>query len=568
MAHSYTECLRSEAAIRLRAILTFPSRARKLGGTETGAMTDLDPGLFRTRGRASAALTAVAVRALQVDDLVLLQGEKGSRAPPLKRLAERHHALARCLASGMSPGDAAVTCGYDQSRVSILQADPAFRELLTFYRDDVNRSYRDMHERLAGLSLDATALLQEQLEADLSAEPDERKLSTVNVKPRSYAQVMKKHWYKTPYKGVVGCPQVPASYWLVRENGFISVTGNTNLQNVTSSLRSMFVADPGMMFCNIDLEQADARNVGALCWNLLIDNGDWDEKSAGAFLDACESGDLHTYVTKLAFPHLPWGTAPDREIAERPAHKHYDYRYLSKKCGHGSNYLAQPATVAKHARIPLKFAKDFQKQYFEAFPCIPAWHESVFHQLDTIGFLTSPFGWRRFFFGRPREAATRREAVAAVPQNMTGHEINTGILKLWRADKVQLLVQVHDSILFQFPEHLRDEIVPWAIEEIKTELTLAHGRKFVVPTDAETGWNWGKASDDNPDGLKKWRGTDDRKRTETSFQLSLSDFSCHDKQKTSPTPSCDILKAAVHLRFSASGQRSFSSPPSSSGSVG
>ena len=177
MAHSYTECLRSEAAIRLRAILTFPSRARKLGGTETGAMTDLDPGLFRTRGRASAALTAVAVRALQVDDLVLLQGEKGSRAPPLKRLAERHHALARCLASGMSPGDAAVTCGYDQSRVSILQADPAFRELLTFYRDDVNRSYRDMHERLAGLSLDATALLQEQLEADLSAEPDERKLS-------------------------------------------------------------------------------------------------------------------------------------------------------------------------------------------------------------------------------------------------------------------------------------------------------------------------------------------------------------------------------------------------------
>lgn len=107
---------------------------------------------------------------------------------------------------------------------------------------------------------------------------------------------------------------------------------------------------------------------------------------------------------------------------------------------------------------------------------------------------------------------------------MTADEINQGILNLWRADKVQLLVQVHDSILFQFPEHLRDEIVPWAVEAIKTKLILEKDREFVVPTEASTGWNWGKLSDENPDGLKKWKGGDDRKRTETQFQLSLADF--------------------------------------------
>ena len=302
----------------------------------------------------------------------------------------------------------------------------------------------------------------------------------------------------------------------------------TNLQNVTESLRSVFIADEGMMFCNIDLEQADSRNVGALCWNLLVNNPEWSETSAGAYLDACETGDLHTYVSKLAFPDLPWGTAPDREIAERLAHKHYDYRYLSKKCGHGSNYLAQPHTVAKHARIPLQYAKDFQEQYFSAFPCIPAWHQSVFYNLENLGYLISPFGRRRFFFGRPKEGATQRDAVAHVPQSMTADEINRGILNLWRADKVQLLVQVHDSILFQFPEHLRDEIVPWAIEAIKTKLVLERGREFIVPTEASTGWNWGKWDkdnpDENPDGLKKWKGGDDRKRTETRFQLSLADF--------------------------------------------
>lgn len=295
----------------------------------------------------------------------------------------------------------------------------------------------------------------------------------------------------------------------------------TNLQNVTESLRSVFVADPGMMFCNIDLEQGDSRNVGALCWNLFAEQ---DEAFAGSYLNACESGDLHTYVSKLCFPHLPWGTAPDREIAEQLAHKHYDYRYLSKKSGHGRTYLATPPTIAKHARIPLQIAKDFCLAFEKAFPCIPAWQQNVFWQLENLGYLISPFGRRRFFFGRPKDSSTQRDAVAYVPQSMTADEINRGILNLWRANKVQLLVQVHDSILFQFPEHLRDEIVPWATEAIKTKLVLEKGREFVVPTEASTGWNWGKQGDENLDGLKKWKGGDDRKRTETQFQLSLADF--------------------------------------------
>lgn len=295
----------------------------------------------------------------------------------------------------------------------------------------------------------------------------------------------------------------------------------TNLQNVTESLRSVFVADKGMMFCNIDLEQGDSRNVGALCWNLFADE---DEKFAGAYLDACESTDLHTYVTKLAYKDLPWGSAPDREVAEALAYKHYEYRFMSKKLGHGSNYLAQPPMMAKAARIPVAIAKEFQEAYFAAFPCIPAWHTKVFWQLENLGYLISPFGRRRFFFGRPTEGSTRREAVAHVPQSMTGDEINQALLALWRSGRVQVMGQVHDSILFQFPEKDRDEIVPWAVELAKTKLILEKGREFVVPTEAKTGWNWGNYSEDNVDGLKKWKGGDERRRTETSFQLSLSEF--------------------------------------------
>jgi hypothetical protein len=130
---------------------------------------------FRTRGRAAAALHFAEVRALDTADIALLGAEKGSRAPALKRLGDRHHALARCLASGMPDGDAAIACGYVASRVSILKGDPAFQELLAFYRDDTQKAYRDMHERLAGLSRDAVDELHLRLEEDMDAE--EKKIS-------------------------------------------------------------------------------------------------------------------------------------------------------------------------------------------------------------------------------------------------------------------------------------------------------------------------------------------------------------------------------------------------------
>lgn len=113
---------------------------------------------------ARAPLFAEADRPLAEADLVLLGTERGTKAPPLKRLRERHHALARHIASGMQYKDAAAICGYELSRVSILLADPSFKELVEFYSADVKRRYAAMHDVLAGLSLDAALLIRERLE--------------------------------------------------------------------------------------------------------------------------------------------------------------------------------------------------------------------------------------------------------------------------------------------------------------------------------------------------------------------------------------------------------------------
>jgi hypothetical protein len=127
---------------------------------------DLDIEMFRTRGRAAVPLAAEIVRDLERADMELLTQEKGSVAPPLKRISDRHHALARNLAAGMSDTEAGLICGYTSSRISILKADPAFKNLMEFYREGVEEVYRDLHEQLSGLAKDAAAEIAMRLEEE------------------------------------------------------------------------------------------------------------------------------------------------------------------------------------------------------------------------------------------------------------------------------------------------------------------------------------------------------------------------------------------------------------------
>lgn len=297
----------------------------------------------------------------------------------------------------------------------------------------------------------------------------------------------------------------------------------SNLQNVDRDLRYTFVSDPGYVFVNLDGEQADARNVGALCWNLFLDKHGPD--FAGAYLDACESGDLHTHVCRMAWTDLAWGDDPVgwRSVADEIAYRQDSYRQLAKKLGHGTNYYGTPRTMAKHTKVATSIIAEFQDRYFSAFPAIRLYHEWVKRELADWGYIVTPFGRRRSFFGRHNEDTTLREAIAYSPQSMTADEIDTGILQIWReAPKfdVQMLVQVHDSILFQCPVDKVNEVVPWAMELMKAPITLKDGRKFVVPIEAKVGYNWGDyqppnkqgVGEKNVDGLRKWKGEWTRER--------------------------------------------------------
>ena len=290
----------------------------------------------------------------------------------------------------------------------------------------------------------------------------------------------------------------------------------TNFQNIDPRLRRMFEADAGYKIGYIDLEQAEARAVGALIWNVFHD---------GKYLDFCESGDLHTNVAKMTWKNLGWtgDSTHDKLLAKTKFYRDFSYRDASKRVGHASNYFGKPPHISKEVRIPVGLVQEFQRGYFGAFPSISEWHNWVRTQLLKKGFITTFMGRQRWFHGRLWDDTTLRAAIAYEPQSAIADYLNTGLLRVWKSNKVQLLAQIHDAILFQYPEHLENEVIPFVQKTLSIEIPLFHNRSFSIPTEAFVGWNWGYAFNDkkemvNPDGLVLFSCNDKRSRTkETSL---------------------------------------------------
>ena len=321
--------------------------------------------------------------------------------------------------------------------------------------------------------------------------------------------------------GVDNDGRIRASYNVAgTETGRWSSSANafgrgTNLQNITEKLRTIFVADPGMKFAYIDLEQAESRAVAAIVYQLFGES---------EYLDACESGDLHTTVCRMVWNKLAWTGElrhDKNKIAGANFYRDFSYRDMAKRGGHGTNYYGTPYTMARHLKVETEVMQRFQTSYFDAFPGIRKWHHAVARQLQLQGYITTLLGRKRFFFGRRNDDTTLREAIAFNPQSTVGDILNLGAWRVWKANIVQMLGQIHDAILIQYPEDQEDSIIPKVLERITVPIPLGN-RELIIPAEAQTGWNWNHKSENNPDGLCEFTGHDERKRTRAA-ETSLLD---------------------------------------------
>ena len=294
----------------------------------------------------------------------------------------------------------------------------------------------------------------------------------------------------------------------------------TNLQNITKDLRSVFIPDEGKVMFYADLEQAESRVVAYITG---------DDK----YIQACESGDLHTTVVKMVWKNMGWSgdAKQERELAEKPYYLHFSYRDMCKRAGHGTNYGLSATSLGRHLQIKIAHATRFQLLYYGglvakasverwhkqnpdagfdellvkgkdlgggtlriegAFEGIRQWHESVQQQLLDTGTLITPLGRRRQFWNRLNEATTLRAAIAFVPQSTIGDLLNMGLYRVWNElhdDGVEILGQVHDAILGQVPIEKVDELMPKIVDCMTNPIDV-NGKTLVIPSSVEVGHTW------------------------------------------------------------------------------
>lgn len=291
--------------------------------------------------------------------------------------------------------------------------------------------------------------------------------------------------------------------WSSSDNAFHR---GTNLQNISDRLRRIVIPDKGKKFVQLDLAQAESVVVAYV-------SGDRN------YQEACKSGDPHTYVAQMCWPDLPWQSANSksarRAIAEQKYYRDFSYRDLSKRGGHGTNYGGTPSVLQMHLKIERKVAEDFQSRYFREFAGIRSWHFTTMQRLAATRQITTAMGRNRYFPGRPTDSTTIKEAIAYEPQSVIGDYLNYGLYLVWKhfdlTGRIELLTQVHDSILFQFDPSVEDEATLISeIQQLMAVEIIIKDQPVVIRTDAVSGWNWGKARKDNPYGLADWRGSDDR----------------------------------------------------------
>lgn len=111
----------------------------------------------------------IVERELTEQDILALGAEALAQGPTsIARLRHRHHLVARLLVEGRPNIEVAAITGYAQGSISQMKADPAFQELMEYYKGQTDAVYVGVHERLARVG----EMALDEIEDRLHTKPD------------------------------------------------------------------------------------------------------------------------------------------------------------------------------------------------------------------------------------------------------------------------------------------------------------------------------------------------------------------------------------------------------------
>ena len=259
------------------------------------------------------------------------------------------------------------------------------------------------------------------------------------------------------------------------------------------NIREMFVPDPGYIIADVDLDRADAQVVA------------WEADDATLKRALKLGADTHLLN---AFT-LAEKEEPPLEFLV-PGHQEYKIiksdmaaaRQFAKNWCHGTNYGGSARTMARAAHCTVAASERAQILYFRKYPGIKEWHQRVERSLYSTRTVSNKLGYRRIYFDRVEGLLP--QALAWIPQSTVGLVINEAWEALDRElPEVEILLQVHDSLVMQFKRIDYPDILPEIHKRM--QVTVPYDDPLIIPSGIKLSQHsWGACKEHSWDPAERW----------------------------------------------------------------
>ncbi len=248
---------------------------------------------------------------------------------------------------------------------------------------------------------------------------------------------------------------------------------NPNLQNIPTrselgrEIRKGFVSKEGYKLVSIDYSQIELR---------LLAHFSQDKALVDAFM---HDKDIHLETAKMIFG--------EDEAKEK--------RHIAKAVNFGLLYGMGPRKLSQTVNVSTSEAKEYIKRYFDSFPTVKAYLNSIQKHAEEEGYVETILKRRRYFdFKRAnpmQKASYLREAPNTVFQGSAADLIKMAMNKIdSKLDKNQgkILLQIHDELIFEVKDSFVDEYAAKA-REIMEDIYKLH---IPIKCSLSIAQNWGE----------------------------------------------------------------------------
>ncbi|MBU3668760.1 MAG: hypothetical protein FGM57_02195 [Candidatus Taylorbacteria bacterium] len=258
-----------------------------------------------------------------------------------------------------------------------------------------------------------------------------------------------------------------------------------NLQNIPiksdagRAIRAAFVSEKGYKLVSFDYSQVELRIAAILSE---------DEHLMNIFK---EGTDVHSGVAARVF------NVPEAEVTK-------NMRRQAKVINFGILYGMGVNALKTNLESTREEAQKFYDEYFKTFTGLASYLEETKRLAAKNGYTTTLFGRKRYFEGIRSKlpfirAAAERMAINAPIQGtnadmvkMSMRLVHEYLVKNNLLDKVRLLLQVHDELVFEISEDVLGTVIPVIKNIMESILSKEESKGVPIVTSANVGDNWGE----------------------------------------------------------------------------